>query len=38
MELTLAERKGVAKTIATHYPGLGKAGKSLVLDELCATH
>jgi len=37
MELTLAERRAVTKTIATRYARLDKAGKSRVLDELCAT-
>jgi hypothetical protein len=37
LELTLAERKGVTKAIATRYTRLDKAGKSRVLDELCAT-
>src|SRR5271166_4964729 len=37
MELTLAERKAVTKTIASRYARSDKAGKSRVLDELCAT-
>jgi transposase InsO family protein len=37
MELTLAERRAVTKTIATRYARLDKAGKGRVLDELCAT-
>ena len=37
MELTLAERRAVTKAIATRYARLDKAGKSRVLDELCAT-
>jgi hypothetical protein len=37
MELTFAERKAVTKAIAIHYARLDKAGKSRVLDELCAT-
>ena len=37
MELTLAERRAVTKTIATRYARSDKAGKGRVLDELCAT-
>ena len=33
----MAERRAVTKTIATRYARLDKAGKSRVLDELCAT-
>ena len=37
MGLTWAERKSVTKTIATRYRRADKAGKSRILDELCAT-
>ena len=37
MELTFAERKAVTKAIAIRCARLDKAGKSRVLDELCAT-
>ena len=37
MELTLAERRALTKTIATRYARSDKAGKGRVLDELCAT-
>ena len=37
MELTLAERKAVTKTIAARYARADRAGKGRILDELCAT-
>jgi len=37
MGLTMAQRQAVAKTNATRYKRSDKAGKSLILDELCAT-
>ena len=37
MGLTMAERKAVTKTIAARYQRADKAGKSRILDELCAT-
>ena len=37
MELTLAERRALTKTIATRYARADKAAKSRILDELCAT-
>jgi hypothetical protein len=37
MELTLAERRALTKTIATRYARSDKVGKGRVLDELCAT-
>ncbi|HEY5855650.1 MAG TPA: hypothetical protein VIW24_16790 [Aldersonia sp.] len=37
MGLTMAERNAVTKTIATRYKRADKAGKALILDELCAT-
>jgi hypothetical protein len=37
MELTLAERKAVTKTIASRYARSDRAGKGRILDELCAT-
>ena len=37
MGLTLGQRKAVTKAIATRYRQAGKAQKSKILDELCAT-
>lgn len=37
MGLTLSQRKAVTKTIATRYKRADKAGKGVILDELCAT-
>jgi hypothetical protein len=37
MGLTLAERKAVTKAIATPFLRADRAGKSRILDELCAT-
>jgi hypothetical protein len=37
MGLTMAERKAVSKAIATRYKRAEKAGKTRILDELCAT-
>lgn len=37
MGLTLGQRKAVTKVIATRYRRAGKAQKSVILDELCAT-
>lgn len=37
MGLTLGQRKAVTKAIATRYRRAGKAQKSVILDELCAT-
>ena len=36
MELTVAERRAVTRTIATRYKRAEKAGKATILDELCA--
>jgi hypothetical protein len=36
MGLTVSQRKAVTKTIATRYARANKAGKSRILDELCA--
>jgi len=36
MGLTVAERRAVTRTIATRYKRADKAGKSAILDELCA--
>ena len=37
MGLTMSERRAVTKTIARRYRGQDRAGKSAILDELCAT-
>ena len=37
MGLTMVQRQAVTKTNATRYKRTDKAGKSLILDELCAT-
>src|SRR5438128_6977335 len=37
MGLTMGQRHAVTKTIATRYKRAGKAGKGVILDELCAT-
>ena len=37
MGLTMSQRQAVTKTIATRYKRADKAGKGLILDELCAT-
>ncbi len=37
MGLTMGQRKAVTKAIATRYKRSGKAQKSVILDELCAT-
>jgi hypothetical protein len=37
MGLTMGQRKAVTKAIATRYRRAGKAEKSKILDELCAT-
>ena len=37
MELTMSQRRAVTKTIATRYRRASKAGKGVILDELCAT-
>jgi hypothetical protein len=37
MGLTMTERKAVTKAIATRYKRADKAGKTRILDELCAT-
>jgi hypothetical protein len=37
MGLTMAERTAVTKAIATRYTRADKAGKTRILDELCAT-
>lgn len=37
MGLTMSQRRAVTKTIATRYKRAGKAGKGVILDELCAT-
>ena len=37
MGLTMSQRKAVTKTIATRYARADKAGKGVILDELCAT-
>ena len=37
MGLTMGQRKAVTKAIATRYRRASKAGKGLILDELCAT-
>lgn len=38
MGLTLAERRAVTKTTATRYRRADKAGKSRILDEMCAVN
>ena len=35
MGLTMSERKAVTKTIARRYRGQDRAGKKVILDELC---
>ena len=35
--LTMAQQQAVTKTNATRYKRADKAGKGLILDELCAT-
>jgi len=37
MGLTMSQRRAVTKTIATRYMRADKAGKGVILDELCAT-
>jgi hypothetical protein len=37
MGLTMVQRQAVTKTNATRYKLADKAGKGLILDELCAT-
>jgi Integrase core domain len=37
MGLTMSQRKAVTKTIATRYRRADRAGKGVILDELCAT-
>ncbi len=37
MGLTLSQRRAVSKAIATRYKRADKAGKGVILDELCAT-
>ena len=37
MGLTMGQRRAVTKTIATRYKRADKAGKGVILDELCAT-
>src|SRR6266516_250085 len=37
MGLTLSQRRAVTKAIATRYKRADKAGKGVILDELCAT-
>lgn len=37
MGLTLGQRKAVTKVIGTRYARASKAGKGVILDELCAT-
>lgn len=37
MGLTMGQRKAVTKVIAVRYARSGKAAKSVILDELCAT-
>jgi len=37
MGLTMSQRKGLTKAIATRYARADKAGKGRILDELCAT-
>src|SRR5664279_504603 len=37
MGLTMAQRRAVTKTNATRYKRADKAGKGLILDELCVT-
>ncbi|MGB8379777.1 MAG: transposase family protein [Dermatophilaceae bacterium] len=37
MGLTMVQRQAVTKTIATRYKRADKAGKKVILDELCAT-
>ena len=37
MGLTMSQRRAVTKTIATRYRRASKAGKGVILDELCAT-
>ncbi len=37
MGLTMSQRKAVTKAVATRYRRASKAGKGLILDELCAT-
>jgi hypothetical protein len=37
MELSMSERRAVTKTIATRYARSDRAGKKVILDELCAT-
>lgn len=36
MGLTMSERKVVTKALATHYARADKAGKAVMLTELCA--
>lgn len=36
MGLTMSQRKGLTKAIATRYAPADKAGKGRILDELCA--
>jgi hypothetical protein len=37
MELSMSERRAVTKAIATRYARSDRAGKKIILDELCAT-
>jgi hypothetical protein len=37
MELSMSERRAVTKSIATRYRRTDRAGKTIILDELCAT-
>ncbi len=37
MGLTMSQRKAVTKAVAARYRRASKAGKGLILDELCAT-
>lgn len=37
MGLSMSQRRGLTKTIATRYVRTSKTGKGLILDEICAT-
>ncbi len=37
MGLTMSQRQAVTRTIATRYKRSDRAGKGVILDELCAT-
>ena len=37
MGLSMRQRQAVTKTIATRYKRASRAGKGVILDELCAT-